>query len=466
MPAVPEPLRRQPRLRRRRRPLRQRRRRRELQLRRLGPGRQPAQPVRRPARRRRRDAGAADGEGARCEARTSARAPTRSASTARSSASTRRLAPACPTTRTRSARPERARIIAYGLRNPFRITVRPGTSEVWIGDVGWNTWEEINRIVAPTDGPSRTSAGPATRAARARAATTARTSTSARTSTPPVRPRSRRPTTPGTTARRSCRTRPARPGARPPRGAFYTGGSYPGYTGSSSSPTTRATASGRCGPGERPAEPGHDRDVRGRRGQPGRHPDRPGGDLFYVDFDGGTIRRIGFAGANTPPVAVVSANPTSGIAPLTVSFSGTGSSTRRRRAHVRLGSRRTAPSTTLGDVVHLRSRGRTTCSCASPTRRRLRHRRGDDHGEQLTSATIGTPTAGTTWRVGNTSRSPARRPTRSRRAAHPRSAGRSSSTTARRTATPTRCRTSSASRAARSWLPTTSTRPTSSCGSP
>jgi len=44
------------------------------------------------------------------------------------------------------------RIIAYGLRNPFRFTFRPGTSEIWIGDVGWNTREEINRIVNPIDG--------------------------------------------------------------------------------------------------------------------------------------------------------------------------------------------------------------------------------------------------------------------------------------------------------------------------
>ena len=44
------------------------------------------------------------------------------------------------------------RIIAYGLRNPFRFTFRPGTSELWIGDVGWNDWEEINRILDPTDG--------------------------------------------------------------------------------------------------------------------------------------------------------------------------------------------------------------------------------------------------------------------------------------------------------------------------
>jgi glucose/arabinose dehydrogenase len=39
-----------------------------------------------------------------------------------------------------------SRIIAAGMRNPFRITTRPGTSEIWLGDVGWGTWEEINRI--------------------------------------------------------------------------------------------------------------------------------------------------------------------------------------------------------------------------------------------------------------------------------------------------------------------------------
>jgi glucose/arabinose dehydrogenase len=43
------------------------------------------------------------------------------------------------------------RIIAHGMRNPFRFTFRPGTSELWIGDVGWNEWEEINRVLSPTD---------------------------------------------------------------------------------------------------------------------------------------------------------------------------------------------------------------------------------------------------------------------------------------------------------------------------
>lgn len=48
-----------------------------------------------------------------------------------------------------------ARVVAYGFRNPYRIAVRPGTNEVWAGDVGWSRWDEINRIepgaAAPRD---------------------------------------------------------------------------------------------------------------------------------------------------------------------------------------------------------------------------------------------------------------------------------------------------------------------------
>lgn len=36
------------------------------------------------------------------------------------------------------------RIIAYGLRNPFRFALRPGTEELWIADVGWTRNDEID----------------------------------------------------------------------------------------------------------------------------------------------------------------------------------------------------------------------------------------------------------------------------------------------------------------------------------
>ncbi|MEW5988097.1 MAG: PQQ-dependent sugar dehydrogenase [Chloroflexota bacterium] len=38
------------------------------------------------------------------------------------------------------------RVIAYGMRNPYRFALRPATDQLWIGDVGWSDWEEINRL--------------------------------------------------------------------------------------------------------------------------------------------------------------------------------------------------------------------------------------------------------------------------------------------------------------------------------
>jgi glucose/arabinose dehydrogenase len=35
--------------------------------------------------------------------------------------------------------PNARRIISYGLRNPFRFTFRPGTNELWVGDAGYDS---------------------------------------------------------------------------------------------------------------------------------------------------------------------------------------------------------------------------------------------------------------------------------------------------------------------------------------
>jgi hypothetical protein len=51
----------------------------------------------------------------------------------------------------------------------------------------------------------------------------------------------------------------------------------------------------------------------------------PGGDLFVVDFTG-SVRRFSYPGSNRAPTAVATAQPQSGPVPLTVNFDGTGSS--------------------------------------------------------------------------------------------------------------------------------------------
>ncbi|MHB8960711.1 MAG: PQQ-dependent sugar dehydrogenase [Candidatus Limnocylindrales bacterium] len=49
-----------------------------------------------------------------------------------------------------SADPNNRRLIATGFRNPFRMTTRPGTNELYVGDVGDQTWEEIDLVNPPT----------------------------------------------------------------------------------------------------------------------------------------------------------------------------------------------------------------------------------------------------------------------------------------------------------------------------
>src|SRR6185503_422890 len=56
-------------------------------------------------------------------------------------------------------RSPKSRVYALGLRNPYRISIRPGTGstnpeagdigEIYVGDVGMGTWEELNVIKEP-----------------------------------------------------------------------------------------------------------------------------------------------------------------------------------------------------------------------------------------------------------------------------------------------------------------------------
>ena len=188
--------------------------------------------------------------------------------------------PRSRTTRSPSnADPNARRIIAYGLRNPFRFSVRPGTDEIWIGDVGWNDWEEINRIADANDSVVENFGWPCyegnPRAVRVRRRQPQHLRE-------PVRAAERdheRRTSPTTTATRWSPASPARPAARPSSGlafAWYASGPYPAaYEGA----LFFADYSRNCiwvmkKDGERRSGARPDRDVRRRRRRPGRPPDR------------------------------------------------------------------------------------------------------------------------------------------------------------------------------------------------
>jgi glucose/arabinose dehydrogenase len=47
----------------------------------------------------------------------------------------------------------RSKILAYGVRTPFRVQVDRATGEIYVGDVGTDQWEEINRIPTSWDDP-------------------------------------------------------------------------------------------------------------------------------------------------------------------------------------------------------------------------------------------------------------------------------------------------------------------------
>ena len=344
VPAVPEPLDRHPGVRPRRRAVRQRRRRRQLQLRRLRPGRQPGQPLRRPAGRARRRADPADRRRGRAAQPGPAHQPaTRSPSTAPSSGSTRPPARALPDNPLASnRRPQRPADHRLRPAQPLPLHLPPRHQRA----VGWatsagTTGRRSTGSPDPTDATVENFGWPCYEGTAASRATTAPTSTSARTST--RRPGAvTAPSSPTTTTTRSSPTRPARSAA--PRS--------PGWRSSSPAATAYpaeyddalffADYSRDCiwvmpkGADGQPA-PGLIRTFVAGAANPVDLEIGPGGDLFYVDFDGGTIRRIRYT-ANQPPTAVATASPTTGYAPLTVTFDGSRlERPRRRHPRLRLG---------------------------------------------------------------------------------------------------------------------------------
>jgi len=226
------------------------------------------------------------------------------------------------------------RIVAYGVRNPFRLTQRPGTDELWIGDVGWNTWEEINRVVAPASATASNFGWPCYEGASPQGgyqgAGLSQCSSLYSTPGSVIAPYYTYNHSACVVTYTGCRT-----GGSSITGiAFYPGGSYPAqYNGALFfADHTRneiwAMLPGTNGlpdPMRLQSFVGVDA-AGGAAGHPVDLKIGPGGDLFYVDMEGGSVHRITFTAANQPPTAVATASPTNGNAPLTVGFDGTGSS--------------------------------------------------------------------------------------------------------------------------------------------
>ena len=304
------------------------------------------------------------------------------------------------------------RIIAHGLRNPFRFTVRPGTSELWLGDVGWNDWEEINRILNPTDAMVENFGWPCYEGNNRQSGYDAANLS-------------------------ICENLYGQPGAdTKPHHAYHHSSKVVSDdacpTGSSSiAGLTFEFNSGSAYPAEYDDAlffADYSRDCiwvmrKGADGHPAPGLIRPfvqgaanpvnlemgpDGNLYYADFDGGTIRRIEYtASPNRPPTAVATASPTSGNAPLTVTFDGTGSSDLDGDAPTYawdLDGDGAFDDSTLSRPTYT-----YTASGAYAAALQVTDGRGGSDTATVTitvgntppTATIATPAAGTTWKVGD-----------------------------------------------------------------
>jgi PKD repeat protein len=201
---------------------------------------------------------------------------------------------------------------------------------LWVGDVGWNTWEEVNRMTSPTPSPAVNFGWPCYEgASRQQQYDAADLSICENLYAAPSA------TVPhysyqhgvSVVSGDGC---PLNAGSVISAISFYNGNSYPGayrgalFFGDHSRNCIWAMLPGGNG---LPSSA----NLQAFVVDPNSHPvdleaDPASGDLLYANFEGGQIRRIRYTGANNPPNAVATANPTSGPAPLTVQFNGSGSS--------------------------------------------------------------------------------------------------------------------------------------------
>ncbi len=212
------------------------------------------------------------------------------------------------------------RIVAYGLRNPFRFTIHPSTGDLWIGDVGWDTWEEINRVV-PVDGTVENLGWPCYEGANRQNGYDSANLTLCEdlyATTLHVAPHYAYNHASNVVAGEGCGV-----GSSSISGlAIYNGGAYPSdYQGA----LFFADYSRNCIWVMRATNGVPDKTRIATFVTAAPTPVDlqigPGGDLFYVDEKGGAVRRVRYRA----PHAVASATPAMGPAPLAVTFDGTGS---------------------------------------------------------------------------------------------------------------------------------------------
>ncbi|MDQ1522062.1 MAG: hypothetical protein QOI55_3135, partial [Actinomycetota bacterium] len=230
------------------------------------------------------------------------------------------------------------RIVAMGMRNPFRFTFRPGTTDLWIGDVGWGVWEEVDRhpdaraSVKNFGWPCYEGTNPNGGYQPLGLALCDSLYNAPGAVTPPVYAYSHfEKTVPNDPADACGGGGGVGIGSAISGISFYNGGSLPGPVGSYPSTYDGALffsdysrqcitvmLAGANGLPD-PTKAQHFASGVGIAGAVALHAG-PGGDIFWADIGGGSINRIRYFPNNRPPQAVLRSDATSGPLPLTVNF--------------------------------------------------------------------------------------------------------------------------------------------------
>ncbi|HLB24271.1 MAG TPA: PQQ-dependent sugar dehydrogenase [Dehalococcoidia bacterium] len=202
-----------------------------------------------------------------------------------------------------------SKIWAYGVRNAFRFTFKPGTNVMFSGEVGWDLYEEQN-VINPGDNLG----WPCYEGEEVQTGYAAYAICQA--------------LAPGSVTF-GLYTYAHPPGAAAVGGAFTGTNSYsPAYQNTyffgdyarDEISTLKVDASNNLVPGSLST-------FTNTADGPVQLEINPAdGDVYYLSINTGELRHIQYVGGNLPPVAVASASPMAGLAPLLVDFSSAGSS--------------------------------------------------------------------------------------------------------------------------------------------
>ena len=213
----------------------------------------------------------------------------------------------------------KSKVFAYGIRNAFRLSIRQSDGLIVVGDVGWNTWEEVN--VVPKGG----NLGWPCYEARDQQNGTGAPGIGAYKDLPACQAMY---ATPPANLVWPIHFYPHPPSSAVVSGVFYDGTNYPAeykglyfygdyaknqiYSLQLAANNTMVTGSNKT--------------FASNAGGPVNFFTGPNGDIYYLAINMGGLYHITYSTSNQAPTAFASSDITYGPSPLTVKFSSNGSS--------------------------------------------------------------------------------------------------------------------------------------------